>query len=471
MRSAWEWIKAIFSPPRPRAGREPDEMFTPIDVEEVGERLRLGEEAARFGGKNLPARDDVELDGPQKRLQQFINEAINTAFRRANVELERLDAALRERDIEPLVVELEQAPARAEERIARRTGAVDREVSKLEAERTREQERLDRYRTRYGIQREPDLKDAAELRFLVIWTIALAFGQAMTNTLFFAQGIRWGLAAGLGVAFLLGAFDVVMHYLVGRVGSRIHAPGFLDRLVGGFMTGLAVLTVPVWNLGIVHLRNGVRFRGFEQGVEQWLPTFLADPFGFTDFTSWALLAIGVLCSISAVVTGWKWDEPVPVLRAVGRKLRDIDDELRGLREYRAGIEHDEKDALEEERAALRERIEVDLQASENIVARMKRLRENLYVFVDDAERAFHALIQRYRDENRLARSTEPPEYFHRRPEIDTTHPLDLEMSVLNERLEAQRALRERVQTGTVARSDRPGGGVAATASNALRSGG
>lgn len=423
-------------------------MFTPIQVERVRDRFALLEQARRFGEGGLPAPDDVELDGPQKRVKQYVTESINDAFRRANLELERLRGALRSRDVSRKVSAVEQAPSRLNTKIARKIAGIDREIDRLEAQRASESARLSEFRRTYEVDRDPELLEPWHRRGLLYGVLALALLQAAANTFFFAQGSRWGLSAGLAFAFLLGFVDVAFHLSGGWVLRGLRSPTWWDRFFGSVMLALIFLSVPLWNLGIVHLRNGVRVRGFEAGLENWLPAFAAAPFGFEDFTSWVLLAIGLGCSISAVVAGAKWDEPIPALRKSGYKLRELQEDLSDLQSQRAEVEETQRNAMEDELDGLIEEIERDVVASEAIVARMKRLRENLFVFVDDAEKAYQTLIQIYRDENRLARPTDAPEappYFQERPSINTDHPLDLDMEELKKILEDRIDLARRVK--------------------------
>ena len=441
-------------------GREPadpldrrDETFEPFDVDALKQGLELAGEAVRFGSRDLPRYDDTSPDAPQVRIRQHIGDQVDEAFRRANRELERLTDAIRARDIRDLADRARRLPDEVSRRASQETAEAEQQMESLGLRRRELQMRLDIYRRRHRLDRGPELKEPHHRKQLLTWTAVLALLQAGANALLFAQGMTYGLSAGLLMAAALGLFDVGYHFSLGRVATRVHAPERLQRVVGGAFLLLIAGSVAFWNLGLVHLRNGIRTQGLADGLELWWTNLRQDPFGFTDFGSFALLAIGLLCSILAVVSAWHWDEPIPVYRRLGRALREVDADL-GYWRDRSTVALAE--AIEEGQDEL-DRLYADIDhwvnVAEAVLKRMIRLRENLTVFLRDAERAHEALVRFYRDENRMARSGPPPAYFQQPPVHRFDHPLAVDVAEIRAFVEAQRELRATVLGQRVVMND------------------
>jgi hypothetical protein len=436
-----------------RARRDPladhDETFAPIDIDRVRGELRLGEEARRFGARDLPHRDDPTPDGPQIRVTAFITEQVDEAFRRANRELERLTDAIRGRDVHGAVERAERLPAELATRTRTDVREANQHVRTLDARRREVRQRVSAFRERHGIARGPELTEPQHRKVLLASTIGLAVVQALANATLFAQGMTFGLSAGLFLAIGLGFFDIGHHFTLGRVATRVHGRGVFNRAVGALFLVLVTASAAFYNLGLVHLRIGIRERGFTDGVNQWWPQFRGDPLGFTDFGSFALLAIGLMCTVLAVVSAWNWDEPIPEYRRLGRRLRELDGDLGHWRDRAERIVQDAVDEGREELERLHDDIDHALNTSEALLHRMTRLKENLSVFVRDAEHAHAVLVRTYRDENRLARQSPPPRYFEDAPSVALEHPLAVDVAQIRRMVEAQRELQAKLRAHPV----------------------
>ncbi len=349
-------------------------------------------------------------------------------------------AALLARDIRPAVRRLQPGAFEAAGPTIDQL-RVEHEIRLLEARRSSVASDLQAYREKYGVVREADLKEPSDRRLRLGWVILVALVQALANAAFFASGSRWGLSFGLGLAVMLGVADVVAHVHLGRGIGLIAGARWVDRVLGVLLLGVVVITVPAWNLGVVHLRNVVRTLGFESGIEQWLPSLLESPLGFTDFMSWALLTIGITCSVSAVLAGWSWNERDPTLRRLSGRLAELDADLDELRWDAQEMADDHRSLTDAERTELRDQILADLEMSESLVARMRRLEANRDTFLHDAKAAHAAMVRAYRDENRLVRGTPPPRYFTEQAELGPILEVDpFNLQELSTILEDQKSL-------------------------------
>lgn len=439
----WRWMTGIFRR-GDAAPTDPNIVFTKIDVEGLKQRLRLAEQAERFGRAGLPAHNALDLDGPQRQVLQHLKTELAEGFRRTNTRLTRLWSALRARDVTEMVQNLESLPARRQKEIEVELSRLNTELERDQRLRDRTQRELEEYRTRYGL-REPDLKSSVDRRKLLTFTILVALLQALANTVFFAEGATYGIAAGLTAAVLLGLADVFIHTWGGRLASAVRAPEWWLRLPCAGLILALVASVLLWNLGIVHLRNGVRLHGFQEGSERWLTNFVQDPVGFTDFYSYALLAIGLVCSISAVAAGLTWDEPVPRLRKLGRRLEEAQADVEDTEESIAELQQEWAEDLREECEQERARIQHNLNMADALFRDIRGVHENLMAHVVDAKHAFETLIQFYRDENLLARAgVASPPYFQQAPAFDMSIPLEVNLSEMREFVERQHQVATRV---------------------------
>lgn len=440
LRGIGAFFRSLLRPASTDPLRDLDEVFAPIDMEEVIRRFKIAEEAKRFGANELPASTDTHLDGPQNRLKQYIEDEVTAAFRRANSELERLRHALNARDVEPLLAAAEQLPADVARMIETDTREASRRLNSATNERGTIEGELSTYKQRFGLTRNPRLRDYSDLRILLAGTVLLGIGQAAANAVFFSQGMTYGLAASLWFAVLLGVLDIIFHFIGGRQAARVQAPDPWNRLSGVVVVGLIAVTLPIYNLGLVHLRNSVRRLGFADGTDAWLQSMITHPFGFTDFGSFMLLGIGLLCSSLAVWTGWVWDEPVPKLREAGRKLVTLTEELEYWEERKHISAYEARANAEAALERLCGDVMHNTRMSQALVGRIERIHANLTTFVNDAERASVTLLQLYRDENRIARSTPPPAYFHEGVTLQIQQPLDIDLKEVRQIRDRQERL-------------------------------
>ena len=439
------WIKdafqavmsLIFPRRRPDPLQSSDETFEPIDVEGVKAELNLAAQASRYGKKELPDSRESELDGPQESIRERIRGEVDEAYRRANREKERLADALRARSVESLVEKAVKLPAQKIEELRIERRDIRHKIESLTAQRVELTDRLRAYRENHAIDRGPSLKKGHERKAVVTATIALAIVQALANSLLFAQGMERGISQAWMLAALLGAADVGWHFHVARVGTRIHGHRWYERIPGGLAVLLFVITVPVYNLSLVHLRLAVQRFGLSEGAEVWLATLQSNPFGFSDFWSILLLGIGLLCSSLAVVAAWQWDEVIPEYRNIGRKIGEIDGSLGYWRDLDDRMLMDASADAEEWLEEIREQIENNLMIAKAIVSRMERLMENLESFLAGAETSYAALIRFYRDENCLARSTNAPEYFSHPVKLAAKPSVDINLGKFQSFVETQ----------------------------------
>lgn len=340
-------------------------------------------------------------------------------------------AALHGRDITDLVRDMETLPAAHERATAEKMQVLAAEADALVQERIEVQQRVAAYRARHALDRGPELREGYERWRLVAITVIVAIVQALFNAAIFAEGLTFGLAQGAFMAFLLGLVDIALHLTLGNIGRLTRTPETLRKLIGFGALLIAAATILGWNLGMVHLRLLVQEVGFADGSSLWLDSILTAPFGFSDFMSVALLVVGGFCSISAVAAGFFWDEPIPEYRKLGKRLRDIDEEVIEVEEEIAEIREKRANDLRKLIEKQRENLRHNIRMADSTFRDIQAVHDNLLSHIADAKNAFVALIRYYRNENQLARDgvAPPPPYFQRTPEFDLSRPMELDVSL------------------------------------------
>jgi len=153
------------------------------------------------------------------------------------------------------------------------------------------------------------------------------------------------------------------------------------------------------------------------GWDLWLPSLVDNTFGFSDFLSWALLVVGILCSVLAIRAGWLWDEPIPVFRDLGRRIARAESDIGRLDEQRSGLQLE----LREQFLSELDGIDKDAEHHVSLVAgHVKRLERRVADFVTyktKAAEVFGALVASYRDENLRARTSPVPAYFNEEAQL------------------------------------------------------
>ena len=194
------------------------------------------------------------------------------------------------------------------------------------------------------------------------------------------------------------------------------------------------------NLALAHYRE-VSGALYDDAGAQVIRRLLQSPADLADIKSWLFFAIGMVWSVFALVDGVFFTDPYPGYAALERRVRkahedyitrksELIDQLRDIRDDAAQQMADAQSDLGKRRAE-----------HSSILAGRARMLQLFEGHQDQLERACNALLSKYRNTNRSARSTPAPARFdepwrlHRiqvetdLPETLVRHNLDEERTV------------------------------------------
>ena len=412
-RGFWGWlirfVRGWLWPPKiqPYSG---DLGFPTLDLNALRADLDVDRMAAENGAAGVPNQAQTQPDGQEQKIHHAIHQRVLEAKGKRIQLADRIRASIEARQLAPDVKRCDDIPGDFSRELKNRGYSLDGELDAQGSKLKNLKQEVDEYRQTHGITRSPKLYEEEERNRALVALMVLTVVQLVANAFLFGQGSLYGLSFGLLLALGLAFFDIGLHFKFGRQAARLKAPDRVNRVVGYSASAGSLVSVLAFNLGMVHLRLVTRESG-AKGWENWLPSLTNDPFGFTDFLSWALLAVGLFCSVLAFVAGWLWDEPIPIFRRNGSLIIRLQDDIQELREERRNLKSSLLKRFLLELDGIDKKAEHHVTIISDSVSRIRQAEEAFRDYCDDANKIFAALVGLYRDENRKARSTPAPPFF------------------------------------------------------------
>lgn len=384
--------------------------YPSLEVECLLSELDVLESAATNGRANIPSKDEKSPDGHEARIRQEVIKRVETAKTRASHRVHLLEVSIQTRQLQPAVKRCKEIPASFATEMQVRSSRLKNDHDSVVRALAELEEEIETYKSRYGLTRGPRIADVEDrnngFARLALFTLV----QLIANSVLFGQGSDYGLALGIAIASIFAFFDILLHFNVGELGSRIRAKDLLSRVVGISALVFGAVTVLLVNLSMVHLRLVTRRFGVA-GWEEWLPSITSQPFGFTDFLSWGLWAIGLLCSVLAVRIGFSWDEPIPVFRNNGRKIARLKEDRDDLVEEQRTLSEDVMSLFREELDSIGRRAESHVGMISDSVKKIEQIVIEYNSYRSIAPATLDAVVKSYRDANRRHRTEPTPAFF------------------------------------------------------------
>jgi hypothetical protein len=414
-RKIWCWL----SSPAPKKSHKkwhPD--LNPIDIKKISSELNLRSEAHRLGSAGVPRDTDQQLAGPEAAVVHRIEEVRQDYMNWGELRLASLNQELARKDISQQINQARKADDEFE-RIASAEltakSAILRDLA--EVARARKEE-LDLFRQENHILRLPINPTGIKKIGIVVLALALVAIEAVLNMQFFAKGLDTGLIGGFSEAAVAAAINIGVSFISGwhlvRLINHTKALPKFFGWIGIVITASFIITMA---LGIAHYRDALVI-GTEDAMGRALQTLLASPAGLQDMSSWMLFMVSIVFGAGAVFDGYKMDDPFP---GYGKKSRlaeeavhDYDAEIEDLHGYLDDTKTEALDKLDRTAS----QAEASVVLYKNLIGEKERAGNDLSNAVAGAEHALHALLQEFRDENKIARGNTPvPEYFNCWPQL------------------------------------------------------
>lgn len=388
----------------------PAGFLRPIDVDRIAKELDLERAAGDNGSNGLPESSAHVPDSIEQAIIQrvegewshecgvFVNELRSYADRltgyAVSSEFDRLE--LKARDT---VANLRSAHHIAEQDL----GHLIKSYRDAKSE-------FDDFRTRNHLRRPAR---SGPGRWISIGILCLLLSiESSFNGVFFAKGSDFGLIGGFGAAVGISVVNVISSFLLGWGPARwLHHRSLALRALGLASVVVGAMMLVFLHAFAAHYRDAIAAVGEEQAMQSALVQLLSRPWEVASLNSAYLVGLGLLFSLAAFAKGYQFDDPYPGYGAQRRRLE-------AARMAYADKHADLFDDLEEMKSETVSELDGGIrrlptmpQKSAAIRAQREAMIEAFRAYSDSVETAAQALLTRYRDANRKARTEPPPAHF------------------------------------------------------------
>jgi hypothetical protein len=380
-----------------------------VDLDAMAADLDLDALAEQAGRHNLPP-SGGEPDDAERRIRALIGQRMSALANDNNERLGRYNTAIENNDIDAQQQRLLNLTENSRLRIQSLIAEARRTLATLQAEKQRYQDYFQAFREKHRRTVDAHYPDSRLFHYSVVALVLLL--ESLFNGYFFAKGSEFGLLGGISQSIAVAVVNILPAFVIaGLVLLRYSRHvSFLLRWPARLLLLAYGAWILLFNLAVAHFRDLLASQP-DQAVSLALQQLQTQPFVLTDLNSWLLFFVGMLFALIAAYDGYKADDPYPGYGARQRRLHDIeaycDAETRRLEAQVATVREDYLDEL----SALSAQVQ-DLYPHLFHLSEQKRaLRERHRHCLDDLANAGDALIHRYRQGNRIARSTPAPAFF------------------------------------------------------------
>ncbi|WP_115981945.1 hypothetical protein [Rhodosalinus sediminis] len=253
--------------------------------------------------------------------------------------------------------------------------------------------------------------------------------ESVLNSYLFSQSNPLGLVGGLIAAILVSAANVSISTGFGMAGKTVNSRRFFWKLAGLLLCLGFVGFVGIYNLAVAHFRDAVEsMNDWREASAIALQTLVEDPIGLANLESWLLLVVGCFISIVAFVKGFLASDPYPGYSGVSQAVTDARaNYIQHLQESNETLEQQRDDAVGE-LLETSEEIQRQINDSVDALFGQSHLVSSASAFFEQCDIAVNYLLSVYRDSNKSARETDPPEHFAETFEFERIElkPVDVE---------------------------------------------
>jgi len=396
---------------RARLG-EKGELYD-IDTEVLQKRLSIDHEAKKLGEAGLPDTGASTPSAVEFKVIQKIDLARHDFVEWAVARLKLFNADINRLDVSEYVNRIRSSAADVEQRSSALIADYEAALRSLSDSARAAVIEYNEFRKRNEITRQPDFPSTSALVLRVMILALLVVVEGGFNAFFFAKGTWGGLLGGFLYAVLFALANVLVAALIAHLGIRSLFHSHIIRKVFGVFSTVAALLVAI-GIGLIIAHYRTALASESEGISPnalAYQSLLAAPFSLGDIDSTFLFAISVVFAFGAVIDTIGMSDKFPGYARIFKKQDEAklayEEELAGLR-----------DALEALKAETLTNIERSLdkakttvrELDERILAKQeteKRMNGALH----NAARCQDSLVQRFRDENSLHRTTAAPAYF------------------------------------------------------------
>ena len=438
----------------PERGEDREEPLRGIDLNRLDAAEGFSKEAAHWGERNLPHFADTMPDAGHQRLRACFARILAAAHAAATRRLSQYRTTLSPRDPHSVLEELRRAPEESGHELAARVANHRAQTDLLNAELNRAQQDLDSFRRSQALQEAPHYPDS-RIAYITVPILLFALDVGFNAIVF--SSAHEGLRGGIRIALILGIMNVGIAAFLGRGATCLFRREPWLKFVGALCVALLVALVP-FNFFVGHYRDiafslqdvaalsldqmtnraeNIFTLAREQFVRNWL--------GFRSPESGALSIVSIVIVVISAIDGLFFDGLVPGYARRHRRINEMRELLHeNTQRFRA-----ELNRLREGQGNALARKEAEFRQAAGAARSYESLCRAVVLeyraLARECEEAYHALVQRYRAENRSARKDGlAPGYFNLQAEA-------LEVPAVEEPADVRVALRYEEMEAAVAR--------------------
>ena len=414
----WGRVLTFLTSKPKRARHKWDPITNPFDAKRVAGDLSLEADGQRLGAAGVPRELDTSLSGPESRAVLAVEQALTDYVESYQLRLKALKAQISRSDLSAKIADASASGDQFQRQAAGLLTENAADLKRLEEMARSRREGFERFRTVHRRVELPHYPQGIWKTLKVVLALTLIVLEAIFNAGFFAQGLSGGLVAG---AVQAGAFS-----LINVLGSLLLSFGIVryanhaqwPKRLGGFVGALVLVSgIVLLALYVSHYRDALVVSATDAGgLAQ--RTFLANPFGLAEPSSWLLFFLSVAFGVVAMWDGYSMDDPYPGYGRAHRRMVEAADQ------YNDAI-GTLREQLEAYRQEMLERIDKAQQACESSIVDLKgalsdklRLRDEMPNQIGSLHLALAALINTFRTANVVGRQgSATPAYFNSTPRL------------------------------------------------------
>jgi hypothetical protein len=387
------------------------EVFPVLNVDKLAADLGLAEVGATRGKRNEPPSDSPAFDDVENRVIERIEAENNAAHGTLLDELRAYKERLTGLDFEGRFATIRQAaPAAVSEFRAEAAQGRDELHSLRRHLRDLENER-DEFQRRNRLKRTARWASGGNLTLKVGVLLVLFVFEVFLNGFFLAKGSELGYLGGAAEALTFAMLNIGGSFLIAVVGVReLNHRNPLRKLLG-LIALLCYLALLIGlNLMLAHYRE-VSGALISNAGQEVLARLRTAPLAITDFKSWLLFALGVLCSLIAFGDSFLIFDPYPGYGALEKRRAAAHDAyIRRKNDLIARLLDIRDNAIEILEEANRD-LAIRRSEYDSIIEGRGRLVRLYAAHQSHLERAANALLAVYREAYKSARNGPSPPRF------------------------------------------------------------
>lgn len=416
----FSFFKNIFTPKS--LDTTTDRLFADWDLisyEELLEHFDVENQAVERGKQNAPAKEAVTYDDFHNsltiRYQKLIATRVKEISNRFEALESRADKSLE--DIQFLNDAKSQFSNQLDERLESYLPLITDANSKVRSLK----EEVNDFKEKNKLSRDASYPDSKLMSYFIL--LALLMIESFINGTLFASGSSQGIFGGWSIAVLISAVNVIFGFMVGafwgKLSWSISKPlkfiGIFGFMVWGTITS-------VFNLCVGHVRSIFEEGNLMLDSNPWVEgfeSFIANPLGLDDFTSWILVFVGILFAIIALFDGIKIDDQYPGYGSIVRKLKNAQTNLyEEVDDLKESADELYDHFLNKGDLAIRKLGQDAIELREGHDFIKERVKKEYPKYCSYYSENFKRLIGSYRNYNLESRSDEAPKYFNEDIDFD-----------------------------------------------------